>query len=84
MEGSSFLFIRRRALAKYAGKLIQIPLFISIWRENINEFQSDAHQREKELVKEAAEFLITHQIPAFVSIIHLSKTGLAVVDLWPM
>ena len=31
-------------------------------------FQSDAHKREKELVKEAAEFLVTQQIPAFVSI----------------
>ena len=50
-----------------------MPLFIGIWRENIDEFQSDGHKREKELVKEAAEFLITHQIPAFVSIIATSS-----------
>lgn len=29
--------------------------------------QSDMHKREKELVKEAAAFLVVQQIPAFVS-----------------
>ena len=31
-------------------------------------YQSEQFQKEKQLVKDAAEFLVLHQIPTFVSI----------------
>lgn len=37
-------------------------------------FQSDHFQRQKKLVKDAAEFLVLHQIPSFVSSSLLSYT----------